>query len=355
MKKRLWFFLSVVAASVTGAGAGWHAYPALAARHAAPRATAQPAVQTVDGETVVTVSPAAQRASHLAVSPLARVTVEPARTADATVIDLQPYFDLVGRLAAARANADTSAAEAGNAHAQYARSRALFDDDRNVSRKTLQDADTTMQTSDAKRRAAHATLDTLDATLRAQFGDALADAATHPASALLRHLQTGHAAVLRVTLPAGAAADAPPTLTVDAPDGRTVVAQRLSASPAVDPAVQGVPWLYASARALPAGMRTRAHVPTTQAPAASLVIPSRAVLWYGGATWVYVKIAPDQFARRFVRAGSASLDDARGIVVTDGFHAGDEVVTQGAQLLLSEELKPQGIATACKDPPECDD
>jgi hypothetical protein len=28
---------------------------------------------------------------------------------------------------------------------------------------------------------------------------------------------------------------------------------------------------------------------------------------------------------------------------------------RGPQLLLSQELRPQGIATACKDPPECDD
>lgn len=51
----------------------------------------------------------------------------------------------------------------------------------------------------------------------------------------------------------------------------------------------------------------------------------------------------------------AGNEDDRGFMVTSGFHAGDQIVTQGAQLLLSEELKPQGIATACKDPPECDD
>jgi len=41
--------------------------------------------------------------------------------------------------------------------------------------------------------------------------------------------------------------------------------------------------------------------------------------------------------------------------VTSGFRAGDDVVIRGAQLLLSEELRPQGITTQCKDPPECDD
>ena len=137
--------------------------------------------------------------------------------------------------------------------------------------------------------------------------------------------------------------------------GRSVPAQRLSPSPGVDPAVQGAPWLYLSAHALPAGWRTSARIAAARTSAAALLVPSRAVLWYGGQTWAYVKIARDRFARRFVRAGESPADDPRGIVVTDGFHAGDEVVTEGAQLLLSEELKPQGIATVCKDPPECDD
>lgn len=357
IRRRFVLLLSVLAIAPV-AGALRYAHPALATRETAPHATSQPAaIQTADGETAVIVSPAAQRASHIAVSPLAVTNVAPTCLAYATVIDLQPLFDLAGRLAAAQADVDTFSAEAGNSHAQYARSRTLFDDDRNISRKSLQDADAAMRAGDAKLHSARATLDALGATLRIQFGDALAGAATGSAPDLLRRLQTGRAAVLRVTLPAGEADEAPPAITADAPDGRAVAAQRLSASPSVDPAVQGEPWLYVTTRAFPAGMRTSAHIPATRKPAAaSLVIPRRAVLWYGGQTWAYVKTAPDRFVRRLVRAAPTSNDDDRGdVVVTDGFHAGDEVVTEGAQLLLSEELKPQGIATVCKDPPECDD
>jgi multidrug efflux pump subunit AcrA (membrane-fusion protein) len=82
------------------------------------------------------------------------------------------------------------------------------------------------------------------------------------------------------------------------------------------------------------------------------VIPEAAVIWYGGQPWAYVRTAPDRFTRRYVPASSPG---DRGFVVTSGFHAGDEVVIHGPQLLLSQELRPQGIATACKDPPECDD
>jgi multidrug efflux system membrane fusion protein len=77
-------------------------------------------------------------------------------------------------------------------------------------------------------------------------------------------------------------------------------------------------------------------------------------VWYGGQRWVYVRTAPTRFTRRFVAATTTYTGD-QGLVVSSGLHAGDQVVIDGAQLLLSEELRPQGIATACKDPPECDD
>jgi hypothetical protein len=348
--------LFVLAVALIG-GTGWLAYTALDAdlsgpADAAPGSARERAVLTVNGETVVVVSPDAQRASHINVAPLVETNTAPMRTAYATVIDLQPLFDLRNRLAAARADVDTLAAQADNAHAQYARSRALFDDDQNVSRKSLQDAATAMAANDAKLRSARATLGGLDATLRQQYGDALANAATAASSDLLARLQGGRAAVLRVTLPANEAGEAPARLTVDGPDGQPVDAQKLSASPTADPAVQGEPWLYVSARLLPAGMRTNARFPAPRQSSTSIRIPDQAVLWYGGQTWVYVKTAPDRFTRRFVPGANAR---DHGVEVTTGLHAGDEVVTEGAQLLLSEELKPQGIATACKDPPECDD
>jgi len=371
MKRRLPYFFALAVVLVLAVGICGYAYMVLgdssSARAASPATAAQPSVQTVNGETVVMVSPDAQRASHIEVSPLAATTVEHTRPAYATVIDLQPLFDLRNRLASARADAESLATQASNARAQYARSQTLFDDDRNMSRKSLQDAQTAMQGDDARARSAQAIQEGLNAMLRQQFGDKLANAATTSASGLFERLLTGRAAVVRVTLSAGeaiASGEAPPGVTVDGPDGQQIAMQRLSASPTADPAVQGQTWLYVSTRALPVGMRTTAHLPATQGATTSLVIPARAVLWYGGQTWVYVKTTDDHFTRRFVPSSNNDNDDDdhdhdhdhdHGITVTEGFHPGDKVVTQGAQLLLSEELKPQGIATVCKDPPECDD
>ena len=86
---------------------------------------------------------------------------------------------------------------------------------------------------------------------------------------------------------------------------------------------------------------------------AGLLIPSDAVVWYGGERWVYVRDTPGSFIRRPIPREAFQTD--KGIIVASGFEAGQQIVVRGAQLLLSQELQPQNITTACKDPPECDD
>ncbi|EEA03530.1 metal ion efflux membrane fusion protein family, putative [Burkholderia sp. H160] len=355
MKLRL--ILAGVLSLALCAGAGWYIINQVIDGSGASTATAAhppapPAVQTVNGETVVVVSAEAQRAGHIEVAPLSAVTSRSGISADAAVIDLQPFFDLRNRLASARADVDTFTAQATSSRTQYESSRTLFADDRNISQKTLLAAQSAMQGDAAKLQSARVTLDGLHGTMLQQFGDALANAATAPASALFRRLQAGQSVVLRVTLPSSFGTPPPVRIAIDTPNGGTVPAQRLSASPLVDPSVQGTPWLYVADAALPANLRTSARVPTSSEAVAGLLIPEHAVVWYGGQTWAYVRTAQDRFTRRYVPAG---IEGDRGFIVTSGFRAGDQIVTQGAQLLLSEELKPQGIATACKDPPECDD
>ncbi|UMY33426.1 metal transporter [Burkholderia contaminans] len=353
MKRRLLLF-SVISV-VLVVFAGWYIYRTLGSGASPPVAAtpaAQSTVQTVNGETVVVVPPDEQRAGRIEVTPLAAAAVRSGRTAYATVIDLQPLFDLRNRLATAIADRDAARELAATSQAQYERSRTLFADDRNVSQKALQDAQAAAQTARAKLQSADTAQGSLAATLRQQFGEVLTNAAMAPRSGLFQRLLAGQAVVVRVTLPPDDADTASERIAIDGPDGQPVTAQKLSASPQGDPAVQGNPWLYAAARALPVGTRTSAHVPGANLAASALAIPDRAVVWYGGQPWVYVRTAPDRFTRRAVPAESAG---DQGFDVTTGFHAGDAVVTQGAQLLLSEEQKPQGIATACKDPPECDD
>lgn len=68
------------------------------------------------------------------------------------------------------------------------------------------------------------------------------------------------------------------------------------------------------------------------------LVPFSSVLHQDGQTWLYVQAAPGEFVRKSLRLGEPA---SNGYVVTIGLTAGQAVVTVGAQLLLSEELKAQ--------------
>jgi multidrug efflux system membrane fusion protein len=318
----------------------------------ASRPIAAQGVQTVNGETVVAIAPEAQRAGGIDVAPLAPSTFQAERFAFATAVDLQLLFDLSNRLAAARAERDSARAHADASQAQYERARSLYQDDRNVSLKSVQDAQAAARSDWARFHASEAVQGGQEASVRQQFGESLASAAAAPSSALFRQLSSGRATVLRITLPEGGNRQAPAHITVDQPEGHAIAARKLSVSPQTDPAFQGFSYFYVAEGALAAGTRTAAHIALDGKSPTGLLIPDSAIVWYGGQRWIYVRTAPDRFTRRQVSSASATNE---GVLSTGGFRAGDKVVVRGAQLLLSEEQRPQGIATQCKDPPECDD
>ncbi len=71
---------------------------------------------------------------------------------------------------------------------------------------------------------------------------------------------------------------------------------------------------------------------------AGVIVPDSAVVWLQGRAWVYVREGPDRFVRREV---SPKQRMEEGWVVTKNVSAGDRVVVEGAQLLLSEEFRSQ--------------
>jgi len=351
MRRRLPILFAVPVLLALGAG-GWFLQQALApANPAAPPVQAEGArVETIGGETVVVVPLDMQRASGITVSPLIAAQVRPALLAYASVIDPQPLFDLGTRLAAATAERKALRAQASVSAAQAARTQTLYEDDRNASQKNLQDARASAQSDQAKLAASEATLAGIQASMRQQFGARLALAAASPTVGPWPRLVAGQAAVLRVVVPSASAL--PDSLAFEAPAGGTLTGHRLSAAPQVDPVLQGAAWFYLVPAALPAGMRTLAHAASDRQDAAGVLVPDEAIVWYGDTRWTYVRTASERFTRRLVRSEVVAPG---GVLVSAGLRAGESVVTRGAALLLSEEQRPHGIATLCKDPPECDD
>ncbi len=68
------------------------------------------------------------------------------------------------------------------------------------------------------------------------------------------------------------------------------------------------------------------------------MIPRAAVVRSEGRAWAYVRLGEQRFTRRVVTVDTPT---ERGWFVTSGFAPGDRIVVDGAQTLLSEELKSQ--------------
>ncbi|QID16154.1 metal transporter [Nitrogeniibacter mangrovi] len=351
--RRLILALVVVAVLAAGAWLGERAVERPPATDDAPPAAQTPRVSTVDGETVITLDAAEQRAADLATAPLAAAEITTESTAYATVLDPQPLFELRARLLAAQAQLAQARTGADAAQAEYRRTRALFADDRNTSAKALQQAQAAAAVAQQQVNAARTAVQGARAALRLQFGPALAGVEDARTGQRLEAILAGNAALVRVTFPPATPMPAPASVTLADPNGTPVSAQRLSPFPHSDPQIQGQPWLYLADRGLPGGMRTEArYTADTASPATGVTVPKDAVVWYGGQRWVYVSPAPERFVRRPLPV--AEDTDVR-VVPTGALHPGDRVVVRGAQLLLSEELRPRGAAAECEDPPECDD
>jgi biotin carboxyl carrier protein len=88
------------------------------------------------------------------------------------------------------------------------------------------------------------------------------------------------------------------------------------------------------------GLFVRAHLQVSEAkPRPAVAVPRTALLFHQGRTLIYVRVGPGRFERREV---SVLGRDGERWVLGTGVAAGEAVVCRQAQVLLSEEFKPQG-------------
>ncbi len=355
--KRFTVVIALVVGVLVAAAAGYvlRGYTQAPAASPATPASVPQTVAKVNGVTLVTVDPATQQHSGIRTQQLTAALYRSEVVASAMVLDLQPLIDLRVRYAAAQAERAATAAQAEAARHEFERTGALFRDNQNMSLKAYQAAEATYRAERARAEAAMATENNLRGSLRTQFGDTLAQWAMDPRSAAFQRLLNRQDVLLRVSVPPGFVGAPPSKIEVSGVDNRRQPAELVSRAAQSDPAVPGDAFVYRSAitatASVAAGTRVSAFLPAPATRAEiGVVVPADALIWYGGQPWAYVKTAPDRFARTPV---SISAPANGGYFVTQPIQQGAQVVVQGAQLLLSEELKPRASGSACKDP-ECD-
>lgn len=295
------------------------------------------------GATIVTLSEQTQAQSDIHTTPLQAGRHLNTLASFGTVIAIDPLIELRTRYLAAKAEADVVRATLVGSRQEYERIRKLNEDNKNVSDRAVVSAESALKTDQARLAAAEIAAASIRDTMRQQWGADLTRLATEqPASAALERLLHYRDALLQITLPFDSAVPKRGDTLMVAPAaglGKTVKAQFISAAPHTDASIPGKTYFYrAPADNLRTGMRVAVRMEQADSELAGVVVPVDAIVWYGGKAWVYLKQGPERFRRQAVSTDHAVNG---GWFNTGTLQPGDELVTSGAQLLLSEEFKYQ--------------
>lgn len=262
------------------------------------------------------------------------------------------------RLAAARADIDSSSASLTTARGALDRARTLNADDKNVSDKAVQEAEARVAAEQARLTAAGQTVKLIESSLTSTRDSALAlemerggqvvEVLVHPGESVesgqpILRVARFDQLLARVDVPAGDTVAATITAASIVPLGqedRPVRGERVALAAAVDPKTQGQPFLFRvsdSSQSLRPGLSVTAYLEIPGTARSGVVVWRSAIVRQSGKAWVYVQTSDDQFARREV-ALEEPTDEGW---FTHSLSSGDRVVITGAQTLLSEEFKSQ--------------
>jgi len=258
------------------------------------------------------------------------------------VVDLRSLVEARGRYLTQSAEIRALRVTSVNLDTEARRARSLFEDDRNVSERTVLQAEAEARAARERLAAAETALRAMIEGLTAEWGGTLTDAALG-GSASFKALLEGREVLALVSFPQDdGAARGQRTLLVE-PAGGGVRTQATVVGPApLSLAGASGPTYFCRlpAAGMRVGTRLSGHVSGGASKQSGVVVPESAVVWFAGRSWVYARDGKekDVFERTPV--------DATRLVPGGWFDAGElepgrEVVVTGAQLLLSEELEYQ--------------
>ena len=295
-----------------------------------------------DGQAVLTLETTAQKRLGLVTEALPASAKRSEITAPAVILSVQDLLSSRNGYVAAHVQLAKSRGDADVARREYSRLKTLFEQNQNTSEKSLQSAEALSKARDADLTAAEQGLPLEEAAVRQEWGKVVTTWIMED-SIDLQQVLNQRRMLVQITLPSTENVKLPKIISLELPDSTRTGATLVSPVPRVDPRIQGKGYLYVvpSELDLAPGTNLLAHL-AVGARMAGVVVPSSAVVWSEGKAWVYQQIAPDRFLQRPL-AGNMPVEN--GYFVTRGLQAGDKVVTQGAQALLSAQALTQGGAT----------
>jgi hypothetical protein len=255
------------------------------------------------------------------------------------VLDAARLTDLSNSYVNAEAQLRTAQAKVTFSRAAFERSLKLYENERSISQAQLQSTEAAFRTDEASVGAAESQVRTLAATAHQEWGPVLGKSLVERSATVVRLIERQDFLV-QVTLPPGVTVpESVTSATIEGPGRVRAAITLVSPATRTDARIQGLSFFYlapAESRVLP-GMNVLAFL-SSGAGADGVAIPAEALVWWQDRPWVYRRTEPETFIRTQIATdqpapGSGYIDKSLG--------QDAEIVTRGAQLLLSEEFRAQ--------------
>lgn len=239
--------------------------------------------------------------------------------------------------------AEQQAAQAKNTEAQLNLHRTkTLNDQEIVSKRRLQEQMTQARTEQSQLAISQYQKDLVINNCQLEWGATLCQWLTESKGSKMREFIELKAQLLQITLPAGHELRPEQTQVFVDEHGereRAIPATLLSAIPMIDPVTQGRRYIFKSSqRLLPFGSHLSVWLPEASPSRTSVSLPRSAVVRHNGETLVFIKTADNRFIRQPLSKLTPSLDCC---FSTQELSIGQEIVSTGAQTLLSQSLKSQ--------------
>ena len=294
-------------------------------------------VSNANGAAVIKVDAEEQERNGIQTTALMPAPYQEEVRAYGMVLDLARLTELSNSYANAKSQLETAQAKVAASKAAFERAQNLYKDGRAVSLAQFQVAEAAFRVDDAAVGAAQSRVRTLRATAEHEWGSALGKSLTE-GSRIVTRLIERQDFLLQVTLPPSVSIRAPPaTAFIETGKGVRAAITFISPATRADPKIQGTSFFYiasAESGVLP-GMNVLALLPTGTT-VAGVTVSASAIVWWQDRAWAYLRAGPNTFTRKEI---STSLPAPGGGYIVKDLPTNSEIVTQGAQSLLSEEFR----------------
>ena len=270
---------------------------------------------------------------------------------------------LSNQLATARADADAAAATVEAARAEYERARALNADAKNVSDRVVEEARSKLESERARLEGARKTVETIESSLRSggpasatplvvQSEGTVVEIMAQPGESVeagtpLFRVSRLDRLLARIDLPVGESVPSGAATARIVPAGQehqAIEANCIGTAVGLDQKAPGQAFLFRlreSRFGLRPGLAVTAYIATGPVRQTGVSVPTAAVVRLSGKAYVYVQTGDGQFTRKEIRTDSPI---ASGYFIGNQLAPGTRIVIAGAQTLLSEEFKPEGVS-----------